>query len=100
MQAPWWWSKTETRRSDIYEYFNVNFNVFFKLKSAFVGKWTLHAKYKVWSAQFSNLLSCNDWQIVADISKDFIDCIFMVEHSKKRATSPKNFGNHLPADKA
>ena len=31
MQAPWWWSKTETCRSDIYVYFNVNFNVFFKL---------------------------------------------------------------------
>ena len=31
MQAPWWWSKTETRRSDIFVYFNVNFNVFFKL---------------------------------------------------------------------
>ena len=32
MQAPWWWSKTETRRSDIYVYFNVNFNVFLKIK--------------------------------------------------------------------
>ena len=42
MQAPWWWSKTETCRSDIYVYFNVNFNVLFKLKSAFVGDWTLH----------------------------------------------------------
>ena len=31
MQAPWWSSKTETCRSDIYVYFNVNFNVFFKL---------------------------------------------------------------------
>ena len=31
MQAPWWWSKTETCSSDIYVYFNVNFNVFFKL---------------------------------------------------------------------
>ena len=31
MQAPWWWSKTETCRSDICVYFNVNFNVFFKL---------------------------------------------------------------------
>ena len=31
MQAPWWRSKTETCRSDIYVYFNVNFNVFFKL---------------------------------------------------------------------
>ena len=31
MQAPWWWPKTETCRSDIYMYFNVNFNVFFKL---------------------------------------------------------------------
>ena len=31
MQAPWWWSQTETCRSDIYVYFNVNFNVFFKL---------------------------------------------------------------------
>ena len=30
MQAPWWWSKTETCRSDIHVYFNVNFNVFFK----------------------------------------------------------------------
>ena len=28
MQALWWWSKTETCRSDIYVYFNVNFNVF------------------------------------------------------------------------
>ena len=33
MQAPWWWSKTETCRSDIYVYFNVNFNVFFKIKT-------------------------------------------------------------------
>ena len=32
MQAPWWWSKTETCRSDIYAYFNVNFNVFLKIK--------------------------------------------------------------------
>ena len=32
MQAPWWWSKTETCRSDIYVYFNVIFNVFFKIK--------------------------------------------------------------------
>ena len=31
MQAPWWWSKTETCRSDIRVYFNINFNVFFKL---------------------------------------------------------------------
>ena len=31
MQALWWWSKTETRRSDTYVCFNVNFNVFFKL---------------------------------------------------------------------
>ena len=31
MRAPWWWSKTETCRSDIYVDFNVNFNVFFKL---------------------------------------------------------------------
>jgi hypothetical protein len=31
VQAPWWWSKNETCRSDIYVYFNVNFNVFFKL---------------------------------------------------------------------
>ena len=31
MQAPWWWSKTETCRSAIYVYFNVNFNVLFKL---------------------------------------------------------------------
>ena len=31
MQAPWWWPKTETCRSDIYVYLNVNFNVFFKL---------------------------------------------------------------------
>ena len=31
MQAPWWWSKTETCRNDIYVYFNINFNVFFKL---------------------------------------------------------------------
>ena len=31
MQAPWWWSKNKTCRSDIYVYFNVNFNVFFKL---------------------------------------------------------------------
>ena len=31
VQAPWWWSKTETCRSDIHVYFNVNFNVFFKL---------------------------------------------------------------------
>ena len=29
MQAPWWWSKTETCSSDIYVYFNLNFNVFF-----------------------------------------------------------------------
>ena len=28
----WWWSKTETCRMDIYVYFNVNFNVFFKIK--------------------------------------------------------------------
>jgi len=26
---------------DIYVYLNVNFNVFFKLKSTFVGVWTL-----------------------------------------------------------
>ena len=32
MQSLWWWSKTETCRSDIYVYFNVNFNVFFKIK--------------------------------------------------------------------
>ena len=32
MQAPWWWSKTETCRSEIYVYFNVNFNVLVKLK--------------------------------------------------------------------
>ena len=32
MQAPWWRSKTETCRSDIYVYFNVNYNVFFKIK--------------------------------------------------------------------
>jgi hypothetical protein len=38
--------------------------------------------------------------MVADISKVFINSIFMVEHSKKRATSPKNVGNYLPADKA
>ena len=31
MQAPWWWSKTETCRSDMYVYFNVNFYVFYKL---------------------------------------------------------------------
>ena len=31
MQAPWWWSKTEICRSDIYVYFHVNFNVFLKL---------------------------------------------------------------------
>ena len=31
MQISCWWSKTETCRSDIYVYFNVNFNVFFKL---------------------------------------------------------------------
>ena len=30
--APWWWSKTETGRGDIYVYFNINFNVFFKIK--------------------------------------------------------------------
>ena len=41
MKAPWWWSKTETCRSDIYVYFNVNFNVFFKLKIVFFGEWTL-----------------------------------------------------------
>ena len=29
--APWWWPKTETCSSDIYVYFNVNFNVFIKL---------------------------------------------------------------------
>ena len=29
MQAPWWWSKTETCRSDIYVHFYVNFHVFF-----------------------------------------------------------------------
>ena len=34
MQAPWWWSKPETRRSDIYVYFNVKFNMFFKLIKA------------------------------------------------------------------
>ena len=32
MQAPWWWSKTETCRSDIYVHFNVNFGVFFEIK--------------------------------------------------------------------
>ena len=31
MQAPWWRSKTETCTSPFYVYFNVNFNVFFKL---------------------------------------------------------------------
>ena len=41
MQALWWWSKTETCRSDIYVYINVNFNVFFKSKIAFVGEWNL-----------------------------------------------------------
>ena len=42
MQASWLWSKIETCRSEIYMYFNVNFRVFFKLKSALVGEWTLH----------------------------------------------------------
>jgi len=28
-------------------YFNVNFNVFFKLKSPFVGEWTLHGNIRV-----------------------------------------------------
>ena len=32
MQAPWWSSKTKTCRSAVYVYFNVNFNVFFKMK--------------------------------------------------------------------
>ena len=31
MHTPWWWQKTGTCRSVIYVYFNVNFNVFFKL---------------------------------------------------------------------
>ena len=32
MQAPWWWSKTEICRTDIYVYFHVNFNVIFEIK--------------------------------------------------------------------
>ena len=32
MEAPWWWSKTETCWCDIYVYFNVNFNVFLNKK--------------------------------------------------------------------
>ena len=43
MQAPWWWSKTETCRSDIYVYFNVNFNVFFKIKKWIC--WWLNTTY-------------------------------------------------------
>jgi len=31
MQVSWWWSKSETCRSETYVYFNVNCNVFFKL---------------------------------------------------------------------
>ena len=43
VQAPWWWSKTETFRIDIYVHFNVNFNLFFLInKSAFVGEKNLH----------------------------------------------------------
>ena len=37
VQAPWWWSKTETCRNDIYVYFNVNFNMFFKIKKCICG---------------------------------------------------------------
>ena len=43
MQAPWWWSKTETCRSDIYVYFNVNFNVFFKIKKRIC--WWVNSTY-------------------------------------------------------
>ena len=46
MQAPWWWSKTETCRSDIYVYFNVNFNVFFKIKN-FICCWVNSTKASI-----------------------------------------------------
>ena len=52
MHAPWWWSKTETRRSDIYVYRNVNFNVFFKLIK--VHFWWVNSTYVYQNAR------CND----------------------------------------
>ena len=76
MQAPWWWSKTETCRSDIYVYFNVNFNVFFKFKNAFVGEWTLHIyqnarcnnkKTYIWCSFLCHLYHCSDlWMTALD----------------------------------
>ena len=51
MQAPWWRSKTETCRSDIYIYFNVNFNVFFKIKKCIC--WWVNCTYvKLHGAKF------------------------------------------------
>ena len=44
MQASWWWSKNETCRSDIYVYFNVNFNVFFKLIKVYLFVSELYTK--------------------------------------------------------
>ena len=49
MQAPWWWSKIETCRSDIYVHSNVNFNAFFKIievpflvRELYIYQWTVH----------------------------------------------------------
>ena len=53
MQAPWWWSKTEISRSDIYVYFNLNFNVFFKNKNAFVFR-----ELYMWNICFMECVCC------------------------------------------
>ena len=45
MPALWWCSKTETCRSDIYVYFNVNFNVCFKLIKVYLLVSELYVSY-------------------------------------------------------
>ena len=46
MQAPWWWSRTEMCGSNINVYFNVNFNVFFKLIKVHLLVSELYMHYK------------------------------------------------------
>jgi len=55
-KAPWWWSlKTETCRSDVIVYVNLNLKLLTKLiNSAFVGEWT---GYKFFTFRICNILN-------------------------------------------
>ena len=61
MQARWWRSKTETCRSDIYVYFNVNFNVFFQINKNCICWWVNSTYISMYGTTIKKINIQNNW---------------------------------------